>query len=565
MRTVVEKTSRRKQHTPRVGTQWIGAILVGVVIAFLVVTFTSEKGTKKNKTQIIIGITQEPDSLDPLFYEMMASQEMNGLLFEGLIERDEHWKLHPRLATQIPSIENGLIKDLPGNRIEVTWHLKEGLKWSDGAPLTVDDFIFAYHMIMDNRLPVISRDLERRVEKMRAIDHHTLIVTWKEPYAYANLGHTALPKHLLESIYIQNPEKYHESFYNRHPIGNGPYQLEEWSAGSHLIFSRNPHWAGQKPKFKKIIYKIIPNTNALESNLLSGTIDAIGSLGLDLDQALDFERRHGTNFKFYYRPSLTWEHIDCNLDNPILKDKRVRQALLHGANRQQMVTVLFEGKLEVADSWLPPKHYGFNPDIKHYTYNPEKAKALLEEAGWEMTPTGIREKAGEKLRLTIMTTAGNKTREQVQQLLQADWKKIGIELEIVNQPPKVYFGETIRKRKFKHLAMYASIFGPISDGESSWTMENIPSERNNWQGQNTTGWVHQTASELLHKVPITLKEEMRKEFLRQQQRLWAEEIPALPLYFRTEISVTHKSLQNWAMTGSNAPLTWNAEQWYFSE
>ena len=224
-----------------------------------------------------------------------------------------------------------------------------------------------------------------------------------------------------------------------------------------------------------------PNTNALESNLLSGTIDAISPLGLPLDQALDFERRHGTKFAFHYRPSMTWEHIDCNLEDPILKDKRVRQALLYSANRQQIVDVLFQGKQQVADTWLPPKHYGYNPKVAHYNYDPDKAKKLLEEAGWVLSPSGVRvNKRGDKLHLTLMSTAGNKTREQVEQVLQSDWSKIGIELEIINQPPKVFFGETMRHRKYKQMALYAWVVGPVSDGEGLWTKENIPSEKNNW-------------------------------------------------------------------------------------
>ncbi|HBQ20498.1 MAG: hypothetical protein A2Z91_07635 [Deltaproteobacteria bacterium GWA2_38_16] len=555
----------KKQRAGLNHSQWLGAIVIGILIVVLIVTFTSKKASKKDTKQIVIGITQEPDTLDPLFQEMAASTELYALYFEDMVERNENWDLMPRLVTMIPSIENGLIKKLPQNKMQVTWHLKEGLKWADGTPITPQDFIFTHEMIMDDRLPIISRDLDRRIEKMQAPNDHTLIVTWKEPYAYANLGHGALPKHIVEPEYKKNPEKYKESFFNSKPLGNGPYQLEEWVSGSHLVFKRNENWGGDKPNFEKVIYKIIPNTNALESNLLSGTIDAISPLGLPLDQALDFERRHGTKFAFHYRPSMTWEHIDCNLEDPILKDKRVRQALLYSANRQQIVDVLFQGKQQVADTWLPPKHYGYNPKVAHYNYDPDKAKKLLEEAGWVLSPSGVRvNKRGDKLHLTLMSTAGNKTREQVEQVLQSDWSKIGIELEIINQPPKVFFGETMRHRKYKQMALYAWVVGPVSDGEGLWTKENIPSEKNNWNGQNYPGWVNEQANKIDHTVPVTLEESIRKDLLQQQQVLWADEVPALPMFFRTDVSVTHKDLANWKMTGTTTPITWNSEQWRFS-
>src|SRR3989338_1628966 len=182
------KKIRREIHH----TKWVGAVLVGILSVALIVTFTSKKTNKKNTKQIIVGMAQEPNTLDPLFSEMAASFEGLGLIFEDMVERDENWEYHPRMVTEIPSFENGLVKRLPGNKI---------------------------------------------------------------------------------------------------PVGNGPFQLTEWASGSHMIFERNPNWTGSQPIFEKVIYKFITSTNALESNLLSGTIDAISPLGLSLDQALDFERR----------------------------------------------------------------------------------------------------------------------------------------------------------------------------------------------------------------------------------------------------------------------------------
>ncbi|MBI4040580.1 MAG: peptide ABC transporter substrate-binding protein [Deltaproteobacteria bacterium] len=544
---------------------WLSALVLGIIVLTVIFVFTKQQKDKNASSQLIVGITQEPDTLNPLFQEMAASSEMYNLYFEDMVEFDLDWNIIPRLITELPTLKNGKVKHLSGNRIEVTWTLKPNLKWADGTALTPQDFIITEQMTMDERLPVISRDVAKRIEKMEAKDDRTLVVTWKEPYAYAAIGgHGALPKHVVEPLYLKDPAKFHESPFNANPVGNGPYVVSEWVSGSHLIFTKNPHWYGTPVSLEKIIYKVIPNTNSLESNLISGTIHAISPLGLSLDQALDFERRHGEKFAFHYRPALTWEHIDCNLDNPILKDKRVRQALMYSANRQMMVDVLFQGKQPVADSWLPPKHYGFNPKVKSYAYSPEKANQLLDEAGWVLTPSGIRvNNRGDKLHLTLMTTAGNKTREQVQQILQADWKKIGVELEIINEPAKVFFGETMRHRKFKHLALYAWVNSPLSDCEGLWTSYNIPSEKNNWQGQNQPGWINARSDEICKKIKNTLEEADRKDMLQEQQALWAEEVPSLPMFFRTDASVTQKGIENWQLTGNLQPVTWNAEEWKF--
>ncbi|MEK7790517.1 MAG: ABC transporter substrate-binding protein, partial [Deltaproteobacteria bacterium] len=236
-------------------TKWVGAILVGILAVILVLTFTSKKGVKKTNKQGVVGIAQEPDSLDPVLAEMAAAREIQGLLFEDMLERDDQWVIQPRLVEELPTLQNGLLKQLPGDKIQVTWRFKKGLKWSDGKPLTVHDVVFAYQLVMDERIPVISRDAEKRIEKMETPDDQTLVVTWKEPYAYAGIAsHWILPKHIVEPIYKADPDKYKESFFGRQPIGNGPYELEEWVSGSHLSFKPNGHWNGEKPKFERIIY-----------------------------------------------------------------------------------------------------------------------------------------------------------------------------------------------------------------------------------------------------------------------------------------------------------------------
>ncbi len=533
-----------------------------LVLVGLVVFLGLQKKQSVSADRFMVGVPQEPDTLHPLFSQTMVSTEVQGLLFEGMVEYDDEWRLNPRIVESIPTLENGGLVKLSGNRIQTTWKLKEGIKWSDGWPITVEDFIFAYKVIMDNRVPVVSRDMENRIEKMEAPDPRTLVVTWKEPYAYTFLGHSFLPKHILEASYLKDPEKFHEHEYNRNPLGNGPYVLKEWKPGAYVSASQNPNYYGDKPQFQNIIYKFTGGTTTLESDIVTRNIDAISPTGTDLSQILDFEKRKGNEFQFGYVDGMVWEHIDFNVDEPRFQDKRVRQALLYGLNREEMVQRLFAGKQSVAHSWLPPKHYGYDANVKKYPYDPEKAKELLEEAGWKVGPNGVRiNKKGEKLSFILMTTAGNKVREDIQQLIQEDWKKIGVKIEIQNQPAKVLFGDTLNKRKYKHLLLYALVYSPISDGESGWTSKNIPSAKNNWQGQNTTGWRNSEIDVIDSQVPVTLEEEKRKELLKKEQVIWVEELPALPLFWRADVTVIRKGIENWKPTGTSTPVTWNVEYW----
>jgi peptide/nickel transport system substrate-binding protein len=164
-----------------------------------------------------------------------------------------------------------------------------------------------------------------------------------------------------------------------------------------------------------------------------------------------------------------------------------------------------------------------------------------------------------------MTTSGDKLREKIQQIIRSDWRKAGIDLTLRNQPAKVFFSETVRYRKFPHLAMYSWVLNPSSDGENVWTIDNIPSKKNNWRGQNTSGFVHEEISRLSHRIPATLDKKERTRLFRREQALWREELPAIPLYFHTEVSVTNPKFRGWKPTGTNTPVTWNAEQWSFAK
>ena len=542
----------------------LGCTLILLLLATGCGGDSTEPSASKDCEEVVVAIAQEPDSLDPLFGEMLAGKEIRGAIFRSLVMRDDSLELQPVMAEAIPTPENGGVELLPGGKMRTTWKIKKGFKWEDGTPVTAEDFIFAHRVIMTDGMPVITREVDRRIEKMEAPDPYSLVVTWKHPFARANEDvHIPLPKHVLEPILKQGPKKYRESFFNTKPIGNGPYRLTEWEPGSHLVLKRNPHYPGKAPRVKKIMYKIIPNTGTMEASLAAGVLHAISPIGFSLYQGIDLKERRGDAFRVHFKPGMYWEHMDVNTESPLLRDKRVRQALLYALDREAIVKSLFGGEIEEAHSWLPKQHYGYNPDVKKYPYDPQRAKKLLDEAGWKPGPDGIRRNSeGLGLHLILMTTAGDKLREKIQQIIRYDWKKVGVDVTLRNQPAKVFFGETTRFRKFPHLAMYSWVLNPSSDGETSWTIENIPSEKNNWQGQNTSGFVHPETSRLNHLIPATMDKKDRIRLFHQEQEIWTEELPALPLYFHVEVSVTRPEFANWKPTGTNTPVTWNAEAWH---
>jgi len=281
--------------------------------------------------------------------------------------------------------------------------------------------------------------------------------------------------------------------------------------------------------------------------------------GLELEKRLQREARR--DFIAQATPGLTWEHLDLNMENPKLTDRRVRQALIYAINREQMVQSLFEGKQPVAHSFLPPKHYGYLKNAKVYGYDPARADQLLDEAGWARGADGIRTKDGVRLELTINTTAGNRVRESVQQILQQQWRAVGVELKIQNLPARVLFGDVGPSGKFE-VMLYALTFSPISDCEGLYTSDGIPGPTG--AGQNWTRYKNAEVDRLCHGVPGELDAAKRAQMLQRAQQVWLDDLPALPLYFRSDYTGHRTSLQNWKPTGSTQPETWNVPEWRFT-
>jgi peptide/nickel transport system substrate-binding protein len=301
----------------------------------------------------------------------------------------------------------------------------------------------------------------------------------------------------------------------------------------------------------------------LTANLIAGEGDATATANLSLEQLAEIDRRAGTRMVTHHKEGLTWEHIDFNLDNEWLKDKRVRHAIAHAIDRESIAQNLFAGRQPVAHTYFGPKHFAFNANVKKYSYDPARARQLLAEAGFTPGADGIlRDAQGRPFRLTIMTTSGNAVREQVQQILKDQMKQVGIDLVIDNRPASVLFGQVTTRRAYPHLVMYAWVSSPITHFRTIWHSKEIPTAANNYVGQNTPGYKNAEVDRLLEQAEEELDEAKRVVLLKKVQEIWAEDLPSLPLFFRLELNVSRKDLKNYKPRGIGAP-TWNAEQWAY--
>lgn len=530
-------------------------------------------GALAQKRTLTIGVTQFPSTFHPIIDAMLAKSYILGATLRPVTVYDHEWELACMLCDELPTLENGgaVREKTPDGKdgIAVTYRIAEGATWGDGTPVTSDDIRFTWEVGKHPESGVSGADVYQRIWKIETPDSKTAVLhTDRVTYTYNAFGIAPLPAHLERARFEENPREYKRRTAYDTDTANpglyfGPYRIAQVTPGAFVELVRNETWYGPAPQFDRIIIRVVENTAALEANLLSGSVDYIaGELGMTLDQALSLEKRRGGDFYFIYKAGLIYEHIDLNLDNPILSDKRVRHALLYGADRSTISERLFQGKQPVANTNVNPLDWVYTDDIPIYPYDPAKAKALLEDAGWKPGPGGIRVNAdGQKLSLTMGTTSGARVREQVQQVLQHYWKQIGVDIRIQNQPARVFFGQTVRERRFEGMAMFAWISAPESLPRTTLHSSMIPTAANNWAGQNYTGFRSAAADALINAIELDLNRESRAAKWADLQRLYAEELPALPLYFRANPFVVPKGLTGIRPTGHLGVTTLWVEEW----
>jgi peptide/nickel transport system substrate-binding protein len=544
-----------------------------IIAAAALATAMSAGAAQAEKDELVIGISQFPQGFHPNLASHVALSLIHGMSRRPFTVYDAEWQLICQLCTTLPSRAAGTIRDWttpdgkPG--LAVDYEIRDGATWGDGTPITTEDVQFTWEIGRDETAGVNNQELYRRMEMIEAQDDRNFTIFWNKRTCEAEAinDFSIVPAHLERAAAEDSAAYRTRNAYDTDPtqpgLYYGPYRVTRVEPGATIVLEPNPTWWGEPPFFKKITVRTIENTAALEANLLSGEIDYIaGEDGISLDQALAFEKRHGDRFDVVFKPGLFYEHIDLRLDNPSLEDVRVRRALLHAINRASISARLFEGKQPVADTSVHPLDSVFVEDVRTYPFDPDAAATLLDDAGWTEMRDGIRHNAdGESLRLEIMTTAGNRVRELVQQVIQSNLRDVGVDLRIRNQPARVFFGQTVRQREFPAMAMFAWFSSPRNVPRTTLHSSMIPTPGNGWSGQNYTGYRSAVMDEAIDRVEVECSDDAQTRHWTTIQQTYAKDLPVLPLYFRANAFIMPKWLKGVTPTGHQYPSTLWVENW----
>lgn len=486
---------------------------------------------------------------------------------------------------QVPSLENGGVRiekvdrylDAARNitttvtdvvtqvdQLVVTFRWNPALRWADGTPVTAQDSLFAYELALKQPLGDDAASKLALTDTYTVVNEYTTEAFLKPDFLdpnYLLTFWTPLPQHLLKDV---APDKIIDSDWVKKPVGYGPYTFDRRD-GNTLRLKRNPYYTGATPPAERVLFTFQPNVDALRSGVLNGTIDLASADRIPTDQ-YPFLQQHQQQgvMQVDYVPSPVWEHLDFNLDVPLLQDYRVRRAFAYGINRQQLVKDLFAGNSTPLDSWLVPGQWAAAPadQITRYPYDPEKAKALLDEAGLgDTNGDGIREFAGEPITVTLITTVNTPVRQAAAERIKEDMKGLGIIVEVQELPLTEMYssGGPLFQRQFE-LALFGWIASPDPAGFVLWSCKAVPSESNSWTGNNFSGWCFRDADRAISVATTSLKRDERLAAYLKQQQLFTQEVPVLPLFQRQSVVLASPRLHG-IQPDSLAPVTWNMTDW----
>lgn len=553
-------------------------------VLFVLISVTLFVKADEEKT-LRIGIGQEFDSLNPLGSSMLSSVYIYHMVARNFISLDHNMKFDSQIAEEIPSFKNKLaeMKTIKGvKKLVSIWNIRTNAKWGDGSDITCADVKFSWELGHSNMVSVVNREMYTDIESLNCDDKKPkrvemihAAIRWD---FYKLYQFYILPKHLEESVfakYGKEKEGYDRNTnYVKNPTNpglySGPYMISELKLGSHVILKRNPYFYGHKGYFDKILIRVISDTTALETNLLTKQVDMVSSIGFNMDQALILEKKSAKDnlpFEVRYVSGFAYEHMDLNLENPILKSKNVRKALLQAIDRESMSQALFEGKQIVAPHFLSPRdpwHAKLPKKLQQpVPYSKKEAEKLLETEGWKIGEGGYRFKDGKKLSIVLSTTAGNRLRENVQTYIIDQWKKIGVEALPKNVIARTFFAELMGHRKFEGAAMFAWTFLPELSPGKFYHSRSIPSETNGWTGRNYAAYKNAKLDKALDQLETEMNEGKRQELANRIVEIYANEHITIPLYYRVDISVVPKNLKDYHMAGTQQTETLYVEDWKY--
>lgn len=534
-------------------------LLAAAALASLALVAVGSAGTSKAQAPsgtVIIGAEQEPPCLNILLES--CNNTWQAWITQNAIRGA--YMLHPD-GVYRPDILVGEAKVATKPKFTITYQIKPNAIWSDGTPVTADDFVFTFTTIMNPKNEVASRSGYDSIQRMVKVNAKTVravfkqpFVNWKSLFGYSGL----LPRHALRGqadfnqVWLTNISDPR----NGKPIGNGPYLVTGYTKGQSVTLQANDrYWGATKPKIKTMIFRFITNTDSEIQAIRGGEVDVIYP-----QPQLQLAALKGVSgLTVQSNQGQTLEHIEFNVGATGMALARApwfRQAVAYAIDRAALVKALY-GTLNSKLTPLNSMHYTntqseYKPNFERYKYDVNKVAEILQKNGCTKGGDGIFTCGGVRAAIKFSTTAGNKLRELAQEIIQAQTKRAGIEVTLDNSPSGTLFGTRLPGYQYQ-MSMFA------------WVGDPDPSDYVDIYGcggeSNFTKWCSKKYTDLMRLGAQTLDDKQRATIFNQADALLAAGLPTYPLFQKPTYLVAKTKVKGLKDNATQAGFTWNAQEW----
>ena len=486
-----------------------------------------------------IGDTQDITTLNPHLGSATSIGNMSELTMAYLVRYDVNNRPYPELATVVPTQANGGVSK---DGLTITWHLRKGVKWSDGAPFDGDDVVWSTNAVNNPANNEIGRDGWDLITKIDEPDKFTVVYHLRKPYSgflptffgSAGANPCILPKHLLASM-----PNFNNADYNSKPVGIGPFRYVKWIRGDRVELEPNPYYWRGLPKLKHITYRFIPDRNTLLTQLQTGEVDLwpkVGAGYYDRVKALP-------NLTVARFPSYYYSHVTFNVQHPAMSDPAVRLAIAYATDRETIRKKVNHDTGTLSETQVTPVS-PMHTDRPLRPYDVAKANEILDKAGWVRGADGVRAKNGVRLALQFVSYTGVPDVDQLIELLRQSWAQIGVQFDVKHVTQSLFFapveqGGPIFAGKFD-VSTFSWGATPDEDYTPNLGCNDVPPN-----GENVSRICDSEIDRLLLQEKSAYDEPDRKAVIAKLDDRLAETIPYYVLYIRDEIDAYNHDMNGW--------------------
>jgi peptide/nickel transport system substrate-binding protein len=464
-----------------------------------------------NSNVIVVAVVSAPNNLDPRVASDDVSQKADQLIFNGLMTFDEQLRAVPDLAERLENPE-------PAVYVAA---LRRGVRFHDGHELTSADVVYTFRSLLEPTFVTPYKGAFRLLKSIDARDRYTVVFTLKEPSG-------SFPVNLVMPQIV--PEGARGSF-REHPIGTGPYQFVRYAVDDHLELAAFDGYFRGRPRNDGVILKVVPDNIMAGLELRKGTTDVVVN---DLPPDIVAQLERDTRLQARQSPGVDYQYIGFNLRDPVLKDMRVRQAIGYAIDRRAIIDYLRRGMAIPATGILPPTSWAFDPDAFTFTFEPARARALLDQAGYP-DPDGNGPATRLHLTLKMSSIEFNRLQGAV---IQQNLRAVGVDLDVRTYEFATFYADVLNGSFQMYTLQWTG--GAVADPEilrRVFHSDQVPPA-----GFNRGHFSDPRVDRLLDEATTSTDEERRRTLFNQAQRLIAEQAPYISLWCKTNVVVAQRNL-----------------------